>query len=297
MGRVQTGAKGMALVRSRLEAARVPRARRGASIVLATWNVRELGRTRRRDDAIAMLAAILSRFSLTSLVELRRDTGDLERILRAAGPTFRALYSEPLDDAGGNDERACFVYDTRFVEHTGLVSMVHGERRRIGREYVTPHWWRPPYMAGFRAGGTTFVLATAHIRWGGRATYRLAEIRALATWAERHAHRATRPTPLVLAGDMNTPSTASPLYRALTAKGLTVPAALLGEHGTNLAENKRYDQILHLPGLAERFTERAGVVDFFGEDGRGLFPRGVTREGLTRQLSDHLPLWAELRVG
>ena len=77
----------MALVRSRLEAARVPRARRGASIVLATWNVRELGRTRRRDDAIAMLAAIVRRFSVTSLVELRRDTGDLERILRGGLPT------------------------------------------------------------------------------------------------------------------------------------------------------------------------------------------------------------------
>lgn len=289
--------KGLALVHERIRASRVPRARAGESVVLATWNVRELGRTPRREDAIAMIAAILGRFSLTSLVELRRDTTDLERILERLGPRYRVLYSEPLDDPGGNGERACFLYDTRFVTHTGLVSVVHGERRRVGREYVTPHWWRPPYMAGFRAGETSFVLATAHVRWGGPASGRLAELRALATWAEGQARRAKSPTPLVLAGDMNIPSTASPLYRALTARGLTVPEALLGAHGTNLAENKRYDHILHLPALAARFTERAGVVDFFGDDGRGLFPRGVSREGLTRQMSDHLPLWAELRVG
>ena len=50
-----------------------------------------------------------------------------------------------------------------------------------------------------------------------------------------------------------------------------MPKALLGSHGTNLAANKRYDQILHLPTLTDRFTERAGVVDFYAGDFRPLF--------------------------
>ena len=127
---------------------------------------------------------------------------------------------------------------------------------------------------------------------------RLAEIQALASWAEARALRSAAPTALVLAGDMNVPDTKSPLYRALLKRGLTIPKALLGAHGTNLAANKRYDQILHLPFLAERFTERAGVLDYYRGDFRPLFPRvRMGKEELTRELSDHLPLWAEMRVG
>ena len=40
-----------------------------------------------------------------SLVELRRDTTDLERLLACLGPSWRALYTEPLDDPGSNEER------------------------------------------------------------------------------------------------------------------------------------------------------------------------------------------------
>ena len=289
---------GEALLARRVRAASVPRAVAGRSIVLATWNVRELGHGRRRDDSIRMIARIVSRFSLVSLVELRRDTTDLNRVLRALGPAWKALFSEPLEDPGANEERACFLYDSRLVRHTGLVSVVHGKRLKVGTEYMTPHWWRPPYMAGFRAGALELVLATAHVRWGTTERGRLAEIDALAEWAARRAARSPAPTSLVLAGDLNVPDVKSPLYRALQRRGLSLPKALLGAHGTNLATNKRYDQILHLPTLAERFTERAGVVDFFAGDYEALFPkRRIGREAFTREISDHLPLWAEMRVG
>jgi len=292
------GLRGHALLAARIREANVPRAVRGASIVLATWNVRELGRSRRTEAGVRAIAAILRRFSLVSLVELRRDTHDLERVLAVAGPTYRALYSEPLDDAAANDERACFVYDSRFVHHTGLVSVVQAKRKRVGTEYVTPHWWRPPYMAGFRAGTVDLVVATAHVRWGPSEGGRLAEIQALADWAHARAQRTAGATSLVLAGDLNVPHTQSPLYRALVSRGLRVPKALLGAHGTNLAANKRYDQILHLPGLAGRFTPRAGVVDFYRGDHAGLLPgKRLTKEGMTWEISDHLPLWAEMLVG
>ena len=75
---------------------------------------------------------------------LCRDTRDLYSVLAALGPSWRAIYSEPLDDPGANDERACFLFDTRLVTHTGLVSVLHQKRRRVGDEYITPHWWRAP---------------------------------------------------------------------------------------------------------------------------------------------------------
>ena len=78
-------------------------------------NVRELGRSPRRDDSIRMIARILSSFSLVSLVEVRRDTRDLERVLAALGERWRALYSDPLEDPGANEERACFLFDLSLI--------------------------------------------------------------------------------------------------------------------------------------------------------------------------------------
>ena len=49
-------------------------------MVLATWNVRELGRVKRSHRAIRMIARVLRSFSLVSLVELRRDTTDLREL-------------------------------------------------------------------------------------------------------------------------------------------------------------------------------------------------------------------------
>jgi exonuclease III len=150
----------------------------------------------------------------------------------------------------GNHERIGFVFDRRAAVLTGLASNIHAPRSRERGEYVaTPSWWRAPYIASFRAGSFDFDLLAAHIRWGGDGKpgeqQRLPEIRLLADWVAKRA-RANRD--LIVVGDFNIPSTDSPLYQAITARGLRMPRALLGEHGSNLERNKRYDQILHLSG-------------------------------------------------
>ncbi len=63
-----------------------------------------------------------------------------------------------------------FLYDTRHVQPTGLVSVVHARRRRIGTEYVTPHRGdrgaRRTWRAFVRA--LDFLVATAHAHLGER---------------------------------------------------------------------------------------------------------------------------------
>ncbi len=41
-----------------------------------------------------------------------------------------------------------------------------------------------------------------------------------------------------------------------------------------------------------------GVLDFHVEDSRmnELFPKGITKAKYTRELSDHLPLWVQIRT-
>jgi hypothetical protein len=69
--------------------------------------------------------------------------------------------------------------------------------------------------------------------------------------------------------------------------------------GSNLGKDARYDQILHLPTLKERFSKLGGTVDFFDSEARikDLFPdKNYTREQFSYQLSDHFPIWLQVKT-
>jgi len=60
-------------------------------------------------------------------------------------------------------------------------------------------------------------------------------------------------------------------------------------------KDKRYDQILHYPIYPENFTDQGGVLDFYLDDIKPLFP-GLSKEEFTYQMSDHLPLWMQINT-
>lgn len=70
------------------------------------------------------------------------------------------------------------------------------------------------------------------------------------------------------------------------------------QHGSNLAKDKRYDQILHYPQFPATFSNAGGVLDFFIDDAhiKELFDAGMTRPEFINQMSDHLPLWMQVRT-
>lgn len=67
------------------------------------------------------------------------------------------------------------------------------------------------------------------------------------------------------------------------------------EPSTNLARDKRYDQILHFARFDESFTDKGGVLDFYKGDHKPLFP-DLTKDQFTYQMSDHLPLWIQINT-
>ena len=249
------------------------------------------------------IAEIIGRFDLVSVVELRDNIEDLAQVLGYLGPSWDVVFSDYISDAGGNHERIGFVFDRRAVTFTGLASNAEAPRKKVGDEYLpTIDWWRPPFMASFRSGAVDFVLLAAHIRWAGTDDgVRLPEIEMLADWVKKRTHEAfIGHKDWLVVGDFNIPNTESPLYQAITRRGLEVPKALLGTHGTNLAEDKRYDQILHLPQTRRVSTrvKLGGVLDYYAGDFASLFPgRRLDKREFTYELSDHLPLWAQLATG
>jgi exonuclease III len=260
------------------------------TINLATWNIREFGRKPRLQSSIHYIAEILCQFDLIAITELRKNLDDLKRVMKVLGPYWDVIYSDYVADWGGNWERI------------GLAAEADSPRKKNQQtgEYETQFdWWRKPYIASFKSGNFDFVLISAHIRWGRSGRARVKPLKLLAEWVEKRREDVhTDDTDLIVMGDFNIPRVGDSLYKAITSKGMKAPEALLGlKHGSNLAKNKRYDQILHHPSYTNCFTNHAGVLDFYANDIDSLFPeQSMSKRAYTYQLSDHLPLWIQIAV-
>ena len=295
-------ARGLLALKDRIDAANIPSSKIDETLNLATWNIREFGKKKRTEAAIHYIAEIIGQFDLVSVIELRENLEDLQRVLTILGPYWRAVYSGVVQDDGGNGERVGFIYDKRAVVFNGMAATAIPARQKVGEEYLPEKfWWRPPYLASFRAGNFDFVVLAAHIRWATTAS-RITELNMLAAWIDTFSKdKDVVDKDLLVVGDFNVESLASDTFRALASRGLQLPASLAREVlGSNLEKNKRYDQILHLPNplYPQSFMNSGGVLDFHVEDSRmnELFPKGITKAKYTRELSDHLPLWVQIRT-
>lgn len=299
-------AEGLLALKKRIGAAQIPPSQLDQTVNVAVWNVREFGKVKRTQAAIHFIAEILGQFDLIALVELRDDLTDLGRVLPILGPSWDVVYSDWMDDAGGNKERTAFLYDNRAVTFNGLAAEIDAPRKKDGTEYLADHsFWRAPYMCSFRAGNFDFIAIATHTRWGKELQGRQDELQMLADWIEhRFKNRFVEDHDLIVMGDFNTPKLGDPLFQALISKGLQIPDSLVNlkagsqvVKGSNLGKDARYDQILHLPTLKKRFTNSGGLLDFFVNDAciKELFPdKTYTRTKFTYQLSDHFPVWVQL---
>src|SRR5689334_18020595 len=162
-------ARGLNILRERISAAHIPPSCLDENLLLATWNIREFGRRKRKRASLHYIAEIIGQFDLVSIVELRQDTRQLSEVLGYLGPYWDAVYSDYNIDRAGNHERIAFVFDRRAAVFTGLASNIHANRNGSAHGEASapaPDWWRPPYIASFRAGAFDFSLLAAHIRWG-----------------------------------------------------------------------------------------------------------------------------------
>lgn len=295
-------ARGLKELRKRIDKTDIPSSSLDESIIIATWNIREFGKKKRRKASIHYIAEILNQFDLISITELRRNVRELRAVMDILGPYWQVVYSDYIADWGGNWERTAYLYDKRAVVFTGLAAEADAPRKKNKEtgEYVPAFsWWRKPYIASFRAGSFDFILITAHIRWGRKAKDRIKPLTLLAQWVEkRRKEPYAADKDIILMGDFNIPKVGDPLYEAITSKGLKAPKALItSELGSNLAKNKRYDQILHYPKESKSFTNEAGVLDFYTGGIRKLYPKDtLTKKAFTYELSDHLPLWIQIDI-
>ncbi|MDP1748468.1 MAG: hypothetical protein Q8L22_03340, partial [Reyranella sp.] len=136
-------AAGLLALKKRIEAAKIPPSQLDQTINVAIWNIREFGKKRRTKAAQHYIAEILGQFDLISLVELRSDLADLGCVIDFLGPTWDVVYSDWIEDAGGNNERAAFLFDRRAVTFNGLAAEIDAPRDKKDTEFLASHsFWR-----------------------------------------------------------------------------------------------------------------------------------------------------------
>ncbi|MDA1314034.1 MAG: endonuclease/exonuclease/phosphatase family protein [Acidobacteria bacterium] len=294
-------AKGLKVLWDRIEKTGIPPSKLDESLNLATWNIREFGRKPRREASLHFIAEILGQFDLIAVTELRENLAELKQVLTYLGPYWKVVFSDYNTDSAGNRERIAYVYDKRAVDFKGLAAEADPPKKKIDGEWRSQfEWWRSPYMASFQAGNFDFILLTVHIRWdatGGEASRKEA-LKNLATWVDKRVkEKYVTDRDIILVGDFNMPKVGDDLFKAITSNGLRIPEPLLSVR-SNLARNRSYDQILYYQNHSEQaFQGAAGVLDFFHDDHQKLFPGDpMTKTEFTYELSDHLPLWAQIDV-
>lgn len=299
--------------------AQIPAANAG-TLLMATWNICAFGSLTRRWSSrpqdvpkrdlhgALCIAAIIARFDVVAVQEVKADLRALRDVLKVLGPHWSFVMTDVNTGDAGNNERLAFLFNTARVKLSGLacelvlpedVSSPFADRANaFQRQFV-----RTPYAVSFLAGGKTFVLVTLHVIYGDKGADRTQELGAIARWLRRWAESLDDyGQNLICMGDFNIDRHDDPQYQALTSTGLTPAPGLVGLPRTVFDDPARpntrkfYDQIAWFetvkgkPYLSLTYRQ-GGNFDF-----RGHVRQGMAMQQLSFRLSDHLPLWVAFDV-
>ena len=278
-------------------------------LLLATWNIANLGLQKRKPKDYKLLAEIIGWFDIIALQEVNDNLSGLRSILANLPNSYKALFS----DKAGNNERMTFVYDSNkinLLENVGEIAVPPKDIKYIMLKGVNVEFSgfdRNPYIASFQAGAFKLILVNAHLYFGedkkADQDRRSLEAYAVARWADlSRADKFAYTKDIIVLGDFNLPKLekGDPIYDALTKRGLIIP-----EHstqvGSNLENDKHYDQIMFFPGATEqKHTGNNGIFDFDGALFKKLWESKTPaqfRNFLRYYISDHRPMWAEFKIG
>lgn len=263
----------------------VPRRMVDENILLATWNIQHFSE-KKSWRSLKYIADIIERFDIVAIQEIKSDLRGLSKLQEILPGQYRALVS----DVTGNYERFAFLYDQRTVEATGLVSDVALDLDTVSHEGFQLH--RMPYCASFKAGRFDFTVVSVHI-FQSDTSFRVREIDLLAEKIKNLSEMQRSKVvdrDFFVVGDFNIQRDGDRFFNALVGHGFQMP------HGmdlltTNFNRTGTYDKVAWVDREDFYFNDQYNVVPFNEVVYQERNPPGGKRE-----ISDHLPLWAEFRV-
>jgi len=332
-GKTESGnrtARGLLRLREALEE-EIPKRSIAGKLLLATWNIREFDSPKygkRKDEPIYYIAEIIDRFDVVAVQEVREDLTALERLMDLLGGWWKYLITDVTEGTQGNRERMAFLYDSRKIRSGGLAGEIVIPSKKKKGQMLEPakQLARTPFIVGLGADWFRFTICTTHILYGDKAAEdpdRLEEIRVLAGFlANRAREKNAWAKNMILLGDFNIFDTTDQTMKAVTDAGFVVPKRLQ-ELPSNAPKTKHYDQIAFIAPELENHLElsEAGVFNYYEyvyrdedevqyaedmgkayvetKEGEQREKRARTRyyrDWRTYQMSDHLPMWIELKT-
>ncbi|PWI13190.1 endonuclease [Streptomyces sp. Act143] len=285
----------------------------GTRLRIATWNLRVFGgltkdwttpqgaSPKRNFTDLHMIAAVLRRFDVVAVQEVRGDLRALRHLMKLLGEHWAFILTDVTRGEDANPERLAFLFDTRRVKPSGLacelvVPLEQGAD--LGRGELDRQFARTPYAVSFLWREQTFILVTLHVRFGGPPADRVPELRAIARWLADWAEREFGwDHNLIALGDFNIDRVGDPLFEAFTSTGL-VPAPQLAGLPRTIFDDPGaghfYDQIAWFTQGGQNrpvLTLEAGAggqVDFVPQ-----LQGEHTLNELSFHISDHYPMWVE----
>lgn len=299
------------------------------TLLLATWNIRDFdsnkfGHGPRLKESFFYIAEIISAFDLVAVQEVNEDLSALKTVMRILGSDWDYIATDSTEGRSGNMERMAFVYDTRKVRFQKIAGeVVLPLSRLVGGER---QFARTPFLVAFQSGWFVFMICTVHIYYGAdsgpKLARRIEEIAAIARLLSQRADDES--ANYIILGDFNIVSPDHETMQALKQQGFIVPEGL-SDVPSNMRLNKHYDQIVFKARDGQlQFGGQAGVFNLYksvfreedkdvyfehmkkldelelGADGRPTDSAHNTAYYLntwrTFQMSDHLPMWVELKI-
>ena len=276
-------------------------------LLLATWNIANLGEQERKPQHYKLIAEIISWFDVVAIQECKDDLSGLRGVMKELPEYYQTIFS----DKGGNKERMAFLYDSRKVkvmEKVGEIDFPPSDQKNIKIKGINASFTgydRNPFLVSFKAGKMIFILVNVHLYYGDKSAKsigrRSLEAYGVARWAGLRRDSVYAYTDKIFAlGDFNLPKTepGDPVYKALVAKGMELP-----DHSgiiySNITDDAQYDQVAFFPDMKNLLTGNKGVFDYDG----GIFPdlfqqhtKGEFKGYLKYYISDHRPMWLELTL-
>lgn len=302
------------------------------SLLIATWNLRDfdsnhLGHGPRLREAFYYIAEIISTFDLVVLQEISRNLETLEALLAILGKEWDFLATDTIENHSARDERMVFLFrrpKVKFRKIAGEVVLPAGHivAPRGGltdpRKEHDLQFTRSPFLAAFEVASFKFNLCILHLRYNQSMSdlqRHAAQIEGLARFFRERQERERED--YILLGDFGIGAPSDMTAKVLERSGFFIPETLT-KRRTGL-ESGFYDQIAFRTKEDRLELARAGAFRFFDavfrdndedfaayqafmaeEKANDLWnggPKGYyTTQWRTWQMSDHLPLWAELKV-
>ena len=264
------------------------------NVLIASWNIAQFS-DKKKQRALQYIADICERFDIVAIQEVKTNLKGLARLQALLPGNYKILVSDPT----GNNERMAFLYDERTIIPTGLVCEIAFNGPIA--DPVVFQFQRSPYCASFKSGRFDFTIVSVHIAEGSShgavgTALRQKEIEEVVKFIKREAKRSRGSVfdpDFFLVGDFNIERDGDRFFKALTEGDeprFVMPPGM-NALGTNFGQDKTFDKIAWVPSRQFDFTGDFGVIPF----GDVLYQE-QGQEVARKEVSDHLPLWAEFRV-